>query len=118
MRQLVIFALACGLAACGGSREEAVATAIAAMERQVAAGTTVTAAPGDAAAHYVGEKPVRYVVCGTAVLHRPSTEPALNLEHSRQRYISTVSYDGAAVATFEGRSTRPDFAAEWRRRCR
>lgn len=111
-------AMAAALCGCAGARQDAVDTALRELEQQVAADIVVTADPADAQAFYVGEKPIRYAVCGVAELHRPSTIPEMNLDRSRQRFISLVNYGGGAVATFEGDPPRAEFQSDWLKRCR
>lgn len=108
------------LGGCQLARSDAIEQALRELREQVAADIELTVDRDSVSAHYQGDEWVKYAVCGTARLHRPSDTPEMNLVNSRERFVSLLYYKGAVVATFEGRTqrTKAEFSRLWDSRCR
>lgn len=114
---LLTFGLLLSVSGCGKAREEARHVALDQIRRQVASDIDLEIHEDTVRVRYSGEEPVRYVVCGEATLHRPSEDPRMALNHSRQRFITRVSYQRSAWTEFAGREESPAFRADWARLC-
>lgn len=106
------------LGGCGAAREEAIETAVTEARRQLASDIQLTIHRSSMKAYYQGDERVRYSVCGFAELHRPSTMPEMNIDHSKERFVTLLYYSGAVITTFSGQPEKPGFSSIWNQRCR